>query len=468
MSESRPGARAWPTATIVVVTHNGRAHLERCLPALSALDYPRDRYRVVVVDNASDDGSAAFVAAQFPEVALIRSPRNLGFAAGNNLGFAQAPADFFVTLNDDTEVTPAWLTELIRPALADPRVGLCTGKLILMQDRLRVRVDLSPALSYEERGEDVSHPRGAAHPPLPEGEAGRSRERSVSVAAWLDGRPAIAERLSPPSADILELGIPVPPGQRPTELRLDLGLAPDTTVDVSLSGRAPECVRADPVGLLCVPIGPDVAIRSVIQNAGTLVSREGRGRDRGAVVGPDVYSYSYADDAGQFDRVEEVFAGCGAGLLIRAELLADVGGFDERYFMYYEDVDLSWRARLRGWQVRYAPGALVRHQHRGSSGVWSGRFVYYTERNRLLLLIKLAPADRVLLQLGRSFGAAVLATLAAARRLARGQDPAATWVVPRWSALASLAIALPDLLRSRARIQARRRAAQSEIDRWLF
>jgi len=70
--------------------------------------------------------------------------------------------------------------------------------------------------------------------------------------------------------------------------------------------------------------------------------------------------------------------------------------------------------RLEDVWFRYAPGALVRHQHRGSSGVWSGRFVYYTERNRLLLLIKLAPADRVLLRLGRSFGAAILATLAAA------------------------------------------------------
>jgi GT2 family glycosyltransferase len=466
LSESRPGARAWPTATIVVLTHNGRAHLERCLPALRALDYPRDRYRVVVIDNASDDGSATFVSAQFPEVALVRSPRNLGFAAGNNLGFAQAPADFYVTLNDDTQVTPAWLTELIRPALTDPRVGLCTGKLILMQDRLRFSLDLTPALSCEERGEDVLLPRGAAHPPLPEGEAGRSRVRGFPVAAWLDGQLVIPERLGPPAADVLELGIPVPPGQRPTELRLDLGLAPDTMVDVSLSGGAPRSVCAGPAGLLCVRIGPDVPIWPVIQNAGTLVSRDGRGRDRGAVVGPNVHYY--ADDVGQFDRVEEVFAGCGASLLIRAEMLTDIGGFDERFFMYYEDVDLSWRARLRGWQVRYAPGALVRHQHRGSSGVWSGRFVYYTERNRLLLLIKLAPADRVLLQLGRSFGAAVLATLAAARRLARGQDLAAAWVAPRWSALASLAGALPGLLRSRARIQARRRVAQSEIDRWLL
>jgi GT2 family glycosyltransferase len=466
LSESRPRARAGPTATIVVLTHNGRAHLERCLPALRALDYPRDRYRVVVVDNASDDGSAAYVSAQFPEITLVRSPRNLGFAAGNNLGFARAPADFYVTLNDDTEVTPAWLTELIRPALADPQVGLCTGKLILMEDRLRVRVDLSPALSGEERGE--AEPRGGgAYPPLPVGEEPRGHPRSrVRVAAWLDDQAVIPEHLAPPSADILELGIPVSPGQRPTELRLDLGLAPDTPVDVSLSGQAPKSLRAGPSGLLGVPIGPDVPIRSVIQNAGTVVFRDGRGRDRGAVVGPNVHYY--ADDVGQFDRAEEVFAGCGASLLIRATLLADIGGFDERFFMYYEDVDLSWRARLRGWQVHYAPGALVRHQHRGSSSVWSGRFVYYTERNRLLLLIKLAPADRVLRQLGRSFGAAVLATLAAARRLARDQDPSATWIVPRWSALASLAGALPGLLRSRAQIQARRQAAQSEIDRWLL
>src|ERR1019366_2775430 len=104
--------------------------------ALHVLDYPADRYQIIVIDNASQDGTATIVAERFPSVRLVHSPLNLGFAAANNLGFAQGPADFFVTLNNDTAVTAGWLTELVRPALADASVGLVTGKLILMQDRL--------------------------------------------------------------------------------------------------------------------------------------------------------------------------------------------------------------------------------------------------------------------------------------------------------------------------------------------
>ena len=67
------------------------------------------------------------------------------------------------------------------------------------------------------------------------------------------------------------------------------------------------------------------------------------------------------------------------------------GGFDPRYFMYYEDLDLSWRLRLRGWKVVYVPTALVEHDHAASSGEWSPFFRFHVERNRPLMLLKLAP-----------------------------------------------------------------------------
>ncbi len=97
-------------------------------------------------------------------------------------------------------------------------------------------------------------------------------------------------------------------------------------------------------------------------------------------------------DLGQYDREEEVFAFCGAACLLRREMLDELGGFDERYFMYYEDLDLSWRARLRGWRILYVPSAVVRHVHAGSSGEWSDFFIYQVERSRLLMLTKLARA----------------------------------------------------------------------------
>jgi len=86
-------------------------------------------------------------------------------------------------------------------------------------------------------------------------------------------------------------------------------------------------------------------------------------------------------------------------VLMRREYLESVGAFDERFFLYYEDTDLSWRGRLQGWRYVYEPRSLVRHRHAQSRGVGSKIFRFHTERNRLLMLAKCAPA-RVALRAG--------------------------------------------------------------------
>lgn len=120
----------------------------------------------------------------------------------------------------------------------------------------------------------------------------------------------------------------------------------------------------------------------LINSAGLNLYADGRGGDRG---------FRQPDD-GRFDQPAEVFGACAAGVLLRRELLEDVGDFDERFFVYYEDLDLAWRARLRGWRFVYAPRSLVRHVHCGTSGEWSPFFVYHVERNRALVALKNAPA----------------------------------------------------------------------------
>ena len=80
--------------------------------------------------------------------------------------------------------------------------------------------------------------------------------------------------------------------------------------------------------------------------------------------------------------------GAAAPCCCRSAYLDDVGLFDEDLFLYYEDTDLSWRGRLRGWRYVYEPASLVRHRHAASSGVGSKVFRYYTERNRPLMLVE--------------------------------------------------------------------------------
>jgi hypothetical protein len=113
-----------------------------------------------------------------------------------------------------------------------------------------------------------------------------------------------------------------------------------------------------------------------------MVFRDGYGADR-----------AYQElDRGQYQRPEEVFAFCGGAVCFRTEALREAGSFDEDFFLYYEDTDLSWRLRALGWAIRYQPEAVVRHIHSASSVEWSPLFVFHTDRNRLLMLTKNARA----------------------------------------------------------------------------
>jgi len=89
-------------------------------------------------------------------------------------------------------------------------------------------------------------------------------------------------------------------------------------------------------------------------------------------------------DTGQYDAVQEVFYGNGGALLIKKGVWREVGAFDERYFLYGEDVDWCWRARLKGYKIIYVPHAEVCHHWRGSGGA----MVYLLERHWLSTVLK--------------------------------------------------------------------------------
>jgi len=121
-----------PAVYVVVLSWNGRNFLQTCLDSLRLQTY--SERSIVVVDNGSTDDSQAFIRQHYPEVILIENACNLGFSAGNNVGmrFAlQAGADYVVLLNQDTEVDPRWLEELVRVAEADPQIGAVASQMYL-------------------------------------------------------------------------------------------------------------------------------------------------------------------------------------------------------------------------------------------------------------------------------------------------------------------------------------------------
>lgn len=119
-----------PRCAIVILNLNGRHHLKPCFETLRALDYPGDRYEVVLIDNASTDGSREELRRDHAWVRLIENDRNIGFSVGCNQGAKAAPdAEVLVFLNNDMRVEPSWLRELVSP-LARDECQATTAKML--------------------------------------------------------------------------------------------------------------------------------------------------------------------------------------------------------------------------------------------------------------------------------------------------------------------------------------------------
>ncbi len=136
-------------ASVVIPVWNGRPYLSDCLDALLAQEGLE--IEVIVVDNASRDGSGDFVAQRYPLVRLIRSPSNRGFAGGCNLGLRKATGDVVVLLNQDTVVRPGWL-QALAAALQRPEVGIAGCKLLYPDGR-----------TIQHGGGWIEWPLGLAH-----------------------------------------------------------------------------------------------------------------------------------------------------------------------------------------------------------------------------------------------------------------------------------------------------------------
>jgi GT2 family glycosyltransferase len=122
-----------PRVSVIVLNWNGREHAEECLRSLSNLRYERDRLEVILFDNGSSDGSVEYLAERFPDVKLVASDRNLGFAEGNNRAALSASHEWLAFLNNDARVPPDWLQRLSAPLRKEdpPR---CIGGTILSWD----------------------------------------------------------------------------------------------------------------------------------------------------------------------------------------------------------------------------------------------------------------------------------------------------------------------------------------------
>lgn len=227
----------YPKVSIIIVNWNGRRYLNECLTSVFHQTYPN--YDVILVDNGSTDGSVEFVRKNCPKVKTIKLDRNYGFARGNNVGIEEALKDknvkSIVSLNNDTKVDKNWLSELVKVAESNEKIGMCVPKILKMDN------------------------------------------------------PAIIDS----TGGILKLGLKL----------------------------------------------------------GFIVTNRGCGEV----------------DKGQYDEKLDIMGIGGASGLYKREMLEEIGLFDESFFTYCEETELSWRANKKGWKARYVPASVVYHKGSGTS-----------------------------------------------------------------------------------------------------
>ncbi|MEU4801892.1 glycosyltransferase [Actinosynnema sp. NPDC023587] len=239
-----------PSTTVVVVTWRGRDHITACLDALAE----QRPHRTLVLDNASDDGTAALVAAHPTGPTAVRLPRNAGYAGALAAVLPHVDTEFIAWLNDDAVPDAGWLGHLEDALRAAPGAAAATSSLLLAD--------------------------GAT--------------QSVGVRLTADGH----------GADLVRAG-------------------------------------------------------------------------------------------------HEVFGFCGGAALLRTDALKSCGGVPSGFFCYYEDTDTAFRLRLAGHRVIPVGPARVRHRHGASTNPGSRLFHRWNERNRLLMLLRCAPARVAVAQVAR-------------------------------------------------------------------
>jgi GT2 family glycosyltransferase len=197
-----------------------------------------------------------------------------------------------------------------------------------------------------------------------------------------------------------------------------------------------------------------IASRIVFMDAPQTLDSAGDGYLRAG----GAFKRGHGTAAGEFARPQEVFGACGAAFLIRRDVFDALGGFEDAFFMVYEDVDLSYRARLLGHRCWYAADAVVLHAGSGTLGRGSAMAVFHGQRNLEWTWVRNTPWPAIVTTAPAHVayalaGVAFYARLGLAGPALRGKVAALR--------------GLPAALRARRRIQASRAVTDRELARWM-
>lgn len=374
-----------PFVRVIVVSYNGVELTMKCLESLTKTDWPQDRLEIVLVDNASIDDTIDRCRKEFPSVRILLSPENVGFAGGCNLGIT-AEADhvgkpinefeYVALVNNDAIVESAWLQELSTVLRAGIDTGASAARVLLAPKFSELLITpllngLNDDALFCVSGLKIN---------------GRKQDHRLRFDETFL-REVVANRLDNETRYWTRQGGAIRIAEDDDlndPMKVEIELWSSAALSVALQAGDRSCMihlEQQDSSTQRIEILVDRESFDVVNSAGCELYRRGFGGDRGFLE----------RDRQQFEESTEIFAWSGAAVLLRRSFLEDVGLFDSRLFLYYEDFDLSWRGRLAGWRYFYAPGAIVRHHHAQTSVEGSEFFRFFTARNRLLVLAKNAP-----------------------------------------------------------------------------
>lgn len=366
-----------PRATVIIVNWNGERFLRPCLEALARQTVTD--FQTWVVDNDSRDGSVALLEREFPTVRVLRNDDNRGFAGGNNTALREVVTPYAVLLNNDARPEPDWLACLLAPFDGRPQLAAVTSKVVFEPHFLALDLTTETFLPGGGDPRDL----GVRVLQLLLGDEDITERVLWEKLTWgPEGVGAERFRWTRPTGRLL---VPVrAASEQPHRISLRWAAESDKPVTLSWDGGNVVLPVTEAGNVAGFEVPPQVPLVDVVNNVGSVVFHDGYGADLG---------YQQVD-IGQYAEPQDVFALCGCAVAIRTEAGRAAGWFDEDFFLYYEDSDLSWRLRMAGWDIAYEPSAVVRHIHAASSVEWSPTFVFHTDRNRLLMLTKDASAAR--------------------------------------------------------------------------
>ncbi|MBN1298604.1 MAG: glycosyltransferase family 2 protein [Actinobacteria bacterium] len=389
----------FPQVTIVTVNYNGKRFLKDLFDSIKNLNYPADKLLTIMVDNGSSDGSSDFTGSNYPWVKIINSAQNLGYAGGNNAGIKASQGKYVALINNDCIVERNWLLKMVEAAEKENTgrentVGLKTGsvgsKVLFYYSYIPVTVKTSGAtfeisdIKIDSASEDMQYDLLKSIKFL-KGCTCIYSDNETGSSKWrISDQALIAIPVQSLDSDTsVNMLIKSPGGKSSLGFYLEK-LNDINGKKINRKGLAllAEAKSKEEFFRFWLTIKRDMYLyrADIINSCGIEVNSSFYARDRGGNT----------FDLGQHSKPQEVFGPCGSSLLASRKMLEDTGLFEDMFFTYYEDVDLFWRAQLKGWKSIYAPDAVARHHHCGSNVEWSYSFTYHVLRNRLLAIFRCA------------------------------------------------------------------------------